>query len=172
MKKRSAFTLIELAMVMLILALAAAAVVLKVQRPLRSAAARDAIAAITEYDATTRAGARQQDRPLQLVANLTEGMLYRADEAGRKLPLPAMQIGGQTRIGRIVVGAVDRREGKAVIMCSSKGFTPTYALLIEDGGDGAGQWIVMAGLSGQAVQVSNEDEVRKIMAAARGRNAG
>lgn len=171
MKKRSAFTLIELAMVMLIVALAAAAVVLKVQRPLRSAAAKDAIAAIVEYDATTRSGARQQDRPLQLVFNLTEGMLCRADEAGRKLPLPAMQLGGQTRIGRILVGAVDRREGKAVIACSSKGFTPTYALLIESGA-GGGQWIVMAGLSGQAVQVSNEDEVRKIMAATRGRNAG
>lgn len=165
---RKAFTMVELTMVLLILGVAAAAVSLRVQPAMRDAQFRDAIAGIINYDRTTRAAARQQDRRLGLVMDLAGGQIGRADETGRALDCPAFAVPSAMHLCRLMLAGQDCGEGQTVLPCSREGFMPTYALYVEGGG--LSQWFVVVGMSGDVVKVSSEDEARTILAATSPRN--
>ncbi len=167
--KRAAFTLIELSIVILLLAVAAAAVTLRAQGPMRAAQASDAVGALADYDRTTRFAARQQDRPLQLALKVGEGKAWRKDAAGHDLPMPPLKLGPHATVGCVLVGAQAYRAGEVVIPCSRRGCTPSYA--IELVGGPTPQWFVVAGLTGQTVKVNDEKEAQTIVAATGGNNA-
>jgi prepilin-type N-terminal cleavage/methylation domain-containing protein len=167
--KRTAFTLIELSIVILLLGVAAAAVTLRMQGPMRRAQAGDAAAALADYDRTTRVAARQQDRPLQLAMKLGEGKAWRKNAAGDDLPMPPLTLGPYARVQCVVIGQQVYRAGDAVLPCSRRGCTPSYA--VELAGGEASQWFVVAGLTGQMVQVNDEKEALATIAATRGNNA-
>lgn len=169
--KRGAFTLIELTVVILILGIAAAAASLKMHSPVRAAQAADTIGAIVDYDRTTRTAARQQDRPLHLVVDLSGGVLSRTDQQGRPVATASMNLGEGIRIKRLLVGEHDKTDGVVSLCCSRAGAMPTYAILVEAAGART-QWLVIVGLSGQLVQVDSEREAQDIVAAADRSNAG
>jgi prepilin-type N-terminal cleavage/methylation domain-containing protein len=83
--RRAAFTLIELTVVLLILAIAAGAVALKVAGPL-SRVEFDAVAdRISQFDALTRRYATEHDRPVGLLVDLSNGRISRIDGDGAQL---------------------------------------------------------------------------------------
>jgi prepilin-type N-terminal cleavage/methylation domain-containing protein len=167
--KHGAFTLIEMALVILILAIAAAAVGLRVQSTLRGARTGDVLGAVGSFDKNLRAAARNLDRPLRLVVNLSEGTLAQADEDGRVIPGPGLSLPPEIRFARLLVRQQDCSSGEVTIRCSPQGFTPTYALLLAV--PGRTQWLVVAGLTGEVIQAANDKEAQDIVAPAGGNNA-
>ncbi len=161
------FSLIELAAVLLIVAVAAAAVTLRTEGPLRRARMRDVTGHLAEFDSLTRVYARQHDRPLRLVVDLATGRISRSDERGNRIGTSYELPSGCT-IARLVVPSEDITVGSMAISCSRGGFTPSYAMLIEDG-SGRRQWLLWAGLTGELVRIDDEKEVEDIFTSLGGR---
>src|SRR5689334_5072065 len=64
------------------------------------------------------------------------------------------------RIARLYV-AGRRAEGReAVVICSARGYTPSYAVLVEAEQQ---QWVVVAGLTGAIRMVADERSVEEIL---------
>jgi len=162
--RRGAFSLIEITVVLLIAAIAAAAVTLRVRAPLRRARMKDLVGQIAAFDRLTRAYAGEHDRPLRLVVDMAGRQLRRTDERatealGRPLELPS----GWT-IGRLLIGGRDVTAASAAISFSRRGLSRSYALLIEHEA-GPKQWILLAGLTGELIEADDEDRIRDILAA-------
>ncbi len=158
-----AFSMVELAVVLLILSLATAAVVLRVQRPLSRARLRDAIEAIGHYDNTTRAAARSQDRPWLLVIDMAAGRLIRTDpDTGREVSAP-LQLPGSTTIEQCRIGDENVRAGEVAIPVSRRGLSVSYAIELEC--RGRRRWLVAAGLTGEWVEMDDEEQVRETLGA-------
>lgn len=162
------FTLIELTVVLLILAILAAAVTLRAQGPMSAARVDDAAGAVAAYDAATRSAAQSQDRPLTLVIDLSEGRLSREDAHGRRVDSMPLDLPSSVRLslwldGRRIEG------GQASIRVSSHGQTPSYAVRIAS--SGRETWRVFAGLTGGTLAVEDESQVQDILAVGAGRDA-
>jgi prepilin-type N-terminal cleavage/methylation domain-containing protein len=156
--RQQAFTLAEMTVVLLIIALIAAAATLRVQGPLRSAQQRDLIDAIRQFDHTTRMAAREQDRPLRIVVDADANELRRTDDQGRSISSPTMRLPGGFSVERIMIRGGKADEKKGVVPCSREGLTPSYGLELNC--RGVRQWVLIAGLSGKLVEMSDEDEAR------------
>lgn len=148
-------------MVLLVLAVSAAAVTLNLRPLVYESQMSEVIADLGEFDRLTRTQAARGNRTMRLVVDVSRGRLRRLnaeslEEAGRAMALP-----GDYRFSRAMVGRVDVAIGEVAIPCSGRGLTPTYALELEGPG-GRRQWMVFAGLTGQLIQVENEDQVRDI----------
>ena len=168
---RSAFSLIELTVVLLILAIASAAVTLKIQRPLRTARIRDLTDAISHFDRLTRVAAKEQERSLVIVVDMSKGELHRTDDRARPLESIPLRVPEGLTIERVLIRSEEMVRGKAFIPVSRRGLTPSYALLVVGGGQK--QWVLIAGLTGEPAEVRNEKQVREILAAVGvGRDAG
>jgi prepilin-type N-terminal cleavage/methylation domain-containing protein len=161
-----AFSLLEIIAVLAILAIAAAAVTLRVQAPLQQATLKDLAGQLAAFDHLTRVQARETDRPLRLVFDLGQGRLRRtaadgAEDRGAALELPA-----DWTIARLCVAGEEAARGEVVVPCSRLGLTPSYALCLEGPGK-VRQWIIVAGLSGEAVLPAGESEAHEYVAAAK-----
>jgi hypothetical protein len=128
---------------------------------------RDVVGRIAEFDRLSRVYARQHDKALRLNVNLARGEFSRSDQRSNQLgticSLPA-----EWTIARLVVRDKNTTTGSMAISCSRHGFTPSYAVLVEDGA-GRRQWLLLAGLTGELVQVDNEKEIEDIFIALGGR---
>lgn len=162
--KRGGFTMMEMVVVVLILGVIAAAVTLRVQGPLTSAKTADVVGAVVDFDRTTRSAARSQNRPLCMVLTVSEGKLARTDETGTTPAGGTLQLPEGFRLTRARVRQEDCPAGQATIRYSRQGLTPSYAVRVE--GPAGGQWLVVAGATGDVVQVNNEEDVRNILASA------
>ena len=167
--RKSAFSLVELTVVLAIAGIAAGAVALRLARPLGIARMADALSSIRDFDLSTRSAARSQDRPLRMVADLDGGRLICTDERGGPSGGPTLALSPGSRIERFLVGGQDRYGGEAAVLYSRQGLTPTYAYCLQS--QGRRQWVAVAGLSGQQVLVENEQEAREILAEGAGRIA-
>lgn len=161
--KTSAFSLTELTVVLLIVAIVAGAVALRVQGPLGRAQVNDVVGAVASFARTTRAAAREQDRPMRLVVDLSAGTLRRTDDHGRAIGGPALTLPDGFSVHRLLLERQDVTASDVAIPCSRRGLMPTCGL--EFRGRGQRQWVVVAGLTGELVQVDSEQEARKIVAA-------
>jgi prepilin-type N-terminal cleavage/methylation domain-containing protein len=159
-----AFSLIEVMLVVLILGIVAAAVSLNLTGPMHRARASDLAEEIASFDRLTRTYARRHDRPLRLVIDLSEGRIRRMDGSGTETIGAPLELGSSWRIARLLVGNQDVDFGTVSITCSRRGLTPTYAMLLEDR-RGPRRWILIAGLTGQPSEMSDEKEIRQTLAA-------
>ena len=146
--RRPGFSLIELTMVLVIVAIVSAAVVLNVREPLRRTGMQACLDEIATFDRLTRTLAREHDRPLRLVVDLSEGRLRRTDEAGREEQGEALRLPSGHRIAELRLAGQTIDSGAATVSCSARGLTPTYAVRVEGPG-GWRRWVLVAGLSGQ-----------------------
>jgi prepilin-type N-terminal cleavage/methylation domain-containing protein len=158
-----AFTLTELAVVLLILALLAGAVALRLESPLRRARLEDLAQTIVAFDHLSRVYARQHDRSVRIEVDLAQGRLRRTDTRGQDLGT-ALELPDGYRVARLMVRGQDYRTGSVALLCSRLGLTPTYGLLLE-GPAGRRQWILLAGLTGETLELETEDDVRAVLAA-------
>ncbi|MCX5647503.1 MAG: prepilin-type N-terminal cleavage/methylation domain-containing protein [Planctomycetota bacterium] len=161
--RRRAFTLTELAVVLLVLALLAGAVALRLESPLRRARLEDLAQTIVAFDHLSRVYARQHDRSVRIEVDLAQGRLRRTDTRGQDLGT-ALELPDGYRVARLMVRGQDYSIGCVAIHCSRLGLTPTYGLLLE-GPAGRRQWVLVAGLTGESLEPETLDEVRAVLAA-------
>jgi prepilin-type N-terminal cleavage/methylation domain-containing protein len=159
-----AFTLIELAAVLLILAVVAAAVTLRSHVLLGRAEGKDLVERIGQFDHLTRVYARRHDRAVRIVVDLDAGRLRRTDAAETETLGEALVLPEGTRIVRLRVRDQEMYSHSVSITCSRRGLTPTWAMQLEDA-NGRRQWLLLAGLSGRMVTTDNDDEIHRILAA-------
>lgn len=162
--RRRAFSLVELAAVLVILAITAAAMTLHVRTPLRRLGLRGCLDAVTDFDRLARVTAREQDRPLRLVVELAEGRLRRTDVDGREDLGPPLVLPEGYRLAAVRLGARALRSGVVTLSCSRRGLGSTYALQIE-GPDDETRWLVFAGLTGRPMETDAAAEVEAVFGA-------
>ena len=165
--QRRAFTLVEVAVVILIMGIMAGAVTLRLASPMHRAGLATAVAEIGSFDHLTRTQAREADRPMRLVIDLAEGRLLRTTEEGDPLGTTFALPSGY-RLARLLVADRTIYSGSTSLCCSRLGATPTYAVLVE-APDGQKRWVLVAGLTGQTMESDDEKEVQGILDAARPR---
>jgi len=167
---RGGFSLIEMTVVLLILAISAAAVTLRIQGPLHNAQMSDVVERVVEFDLLTRTFARQNDQPVWVCVNLDENRILRSrkeqdafKECGQPMTLPE-----GFSISRLMLRENDCEHGSVTIRFSRRGLGPSYVLRLTGPGDRE-QWILITGVGGQLVQITNEEEARNILEATKNR---
>jgi len=163
MIRRDAFSLIEIMVALVILALAAGVVALRLDGPLARMSVRDALSAVGEFDAATRTWARHQDKPAQIVIDLDTGTLLRQDADGQKIGKP-LTLPSACRMEKLALPHAEHTTGKIILPCSRQGRTHSYAIKIRRGDRGG--WLLLPGLGGEAMVMENDEEVTTILSMA------
>jgi len=158
---RRAFSLIELALVLVILALVAGTVAVGVRGTLARVTLEDCLDEIEAFDRTTRRLATEQDEALRLVVDLARGRLRRTDADGRDDRGEALHVPDGWRLAEVRLLGRRVTSGTVAVSVSARGLGPTYALRLE-GAEGRGRWIAVAGLTGQTWEPEDGDAVQQV----------
>ena len=150
--------------VLLILAISAAAVTLRIQGPLHNAQMSEVVERVAEFDLLTRTFARENDQPVWVCVNLDENRLQRSrkEQDSFKECGTAMTLPDGFSLARLIVGEKDYGSGSVTIRFSRQGLGQSYVLRLTGPGDRE-QWILMTGVGGQMVQIKDEAEARNIL---------
>ncbi len=150
---RRGFTLIEVMLAVLLLALLTAGVTLKSSGLLSAGRAEDAVNLVRSFDAAARQWAVASGRPARMSFDLAAGTLSRLDgKSTTVVSLPP-----KLRIDHIKVGGRDETLGLVLIDVSPRGWSRSYALRLS--GPGGERWLSIAGLSGVVTETSNERDL-------------
>jgi prepilin-type N-terminal cleavage/methylation domain-containing protein len=158
---RRAFSLVELALVLVILALAAGTVAVGVRGTLARVTLADCLDEIEVFDRTTRRLATEQGEALRLVVDLARGRLRRTGADGREERGVAYRLPDGWRIAEVRLVGRRVTTGTVAVSVSARGLGPTYALRLG-GAEGRGCWIAVAGLTGQTWEPEDEDAVQQV----------
>ena len=162
-KTSRAFTLIETIAVIALLAVITAAVAVSLSGA-KSTADLDGVAErFIALDRGTREVARRFGRRPSLRFELNQGTVRRLDDVdgdgNRTTPL----VLGGARVAKLIVRGESVGYGEASVPFSDGGRSPSYAVLLTNK---AGQrWVAFAGLTGQALVLGDERQVRDILSA-------
>ena len=88
--RRRAYSLIEITAVILVLAIIAGSVTLRMAATVQRARMEDVVGRIEQFDRLARVHVREHDRPLRLVVNISAGTIRRTDPRGRDEPCPPL----------------------------------------------------------------------------------
>ena len=147
----TAFTLIELTAVLVLMAVITGAAVVSLAGPRSRAVAADAAAQVSFADAQVRQAALGTDQPQTLLIDLQAGRLSRVSDDAPPVTLVDLPAG--VRLARVVVGAEATDFGQVRLPISAAGRSPSYAV---DLSTPAGQrWLVVAGLTGQVTPAAD-----------------
>jgi type II secretory pathway pseudopilin PulG len=157
--------------VVLILAILAAVVVLRLGGPLRSQKAADVTGQIYQFDYLTRFYAKQNDQPLRMLFDLSSGRIDRASAQGTTAVGGGLEIPSQFKIASLTLAGRDNSSGNVAISCSRRGLTPSYGILLQDQNGDIKHWLMVCGLTGEVREAANEKEFKDILAMASGYDA-
>jgi len=177
--RRDGFTLLEIMLVVVLLALLAGAVTWSLAGQLRRSDRADVISRLEHADAMARVAARRHG-PCVLRIDLDAQSLRRIDDRrGEGRASHTAVLPNDFGVKRVVTttgrrdGTSSRRSGGAQqhtsgavdIEYSRSGRSGAYALHVTGvRDDDEGLWLVFAGLTGQVTTLDNEDDVEKLFA--------
>ena len=159
-RKRQGFTLIEIMMAVLLMALLTGAAALSFSEPLRSARSKDAVELVRFFDETSRQAARRFGKPVRLTFDLSTGKIARwvGEQRQYEATLPH-----SCRIRQVRTAAQRVAEGEMEIDCSARGVTRTYGVHLS--GSRFDTWLLVSGFSGEVSLIKNEAQLDAIFAA-------
>jgi len=162
--KRSAFTLMELLVVLVLVALVVAMVAVNLGGPLHSALAEQAIGRWIVVDRQMRQHSAKFRRPAELSFELKENQLKRIDLQRKKPIGSVVQLPARVRIDRYVSTSKNRslRRGKVAIHFSPYGQTNSYAVLLAGPGEQQ-TWLLFLGVTGEIKRGLGEAEVHEAL---------
>ena len=162
--KRAAFTLLEMIATLALLAVLATIVTVSLAGPRRAARGQDAADEILNYDRLAREWCRRFGRSGGITFDLDRGTVRRVMAGERDgSPQPAaLHLSSGFRVSRLVSTGRSQEAGEVTLPCSSRGQTPSYAVLLAGPEGRQQQWMVVAGLSGKAVTAGDAREVQAI----------
>ena len=156
--KQTAFTLVELTVVLLVLAITAGAVALRVAGPMARAKVENIVGRIAQFDRTTRRHCISNDRKVRMVIDLGEGRLQLTDAGGRDLQGQTLVLPKPLKIAQVVLAEDETSSGIVTLSCSTRGLMQSYAMLVEGAGERE-QWLMFCGLTGRVVEMDGYDQV-------------
>ena len=161
MARRNGFTLVEVTIALLILAILAAGVAISIAAPMANTRMRDVVGRIIQFDHNARDYARNQDRDLHLVIDPTEGTLTRVDPTEREQLGRPLRLGDGVKIATILTDDTEAHGNSIALPCSRAGWTRSYAIELH-GPRGRRKWLLFAGLTGQCTEFEDETTLRTI----------
>lgn len=163
MMRPAGFTLIELAVVLAIMAIAAGAVTWTMADARQAATLDDAIGRVYFADQQARTVATRHNRGVILRFDLRNQTMQRIEPAnpdGVPASLPA-----GFRITSIRTASDRVSDSTIDIPIASRGWSETYALELSAAGeqDAATTWLVIAGMTGQPTRIDDEQDLETIL---------
>lgn len=160
-ERRRGFTLLELIAVMVVMALLAAATVYSLSGHVGRARVATALEMLSACDRLARQDAVRFQRYVLLEVDTDSGTVTwhaaQGDRAARPRRLP----------GSVAIEQVRTEQGRSSggvrleVLIHPRGTSDTYALKLS-GPDEAGPWLLLAGITGQATRLANDDDVEQV----------
>jgi len=154
-------TLMELLVVVTLMGFVAATVTVQLSGRLSQAALGQAVSQWEFTDAQLRLRARQKGRPvtlhLELGSNRLECALDPDDDAARTV----RTLGRGVKLMKFRSATREVTYGPLAIEFTDRGSSETYVVELE--GRQGKRWILVAGITGQTSELSNEQEVEELL---------
>ena len=151
------FTLVEVMLAVLLMALLASAAVLHFLGALKMARSHDAVEDLRAFDASSRLFAQRYGRSAQIVFDLTANNVSRREGRHDDMRCHVGWPGGY-RVAEVRVGSRVSSDGEpAVVDISPMGLSSSYAVRFQ--GSDLDQWVFVAGLTGDTTQVQDEQTI-------------
>lgn len=161
--RRAAFTLVELMVVLLILALTAGAVTLRLHAQGRAANVADVVDSLKSFDHQSRQLAQRRGQGCLVTWNLAGGAIGRSDLNGKGDWGDGWQAPPGYALAELIVGSQRTDRGRMALPCTGGGQMSSYAVHVVGPKD-EGTWLLVAGLSGSGVEVDNAKSAQDILA--------
>ena len=163
-RRSNGMTFIEIVVVVAIIALLAAAVSIRASGWFTSTRFQSVTGQMIYIDSLARQYTRRSGQRVELIFDLSAGEMHRQEPVNESdLRAHRFQLPRGYAIKQIQT-AYDRvRSGQATIPCSTLGQTPTYAIQLS-GPNQRQQWVVIVGLTGQVVELDNDQAVNNLFA--------
>jgi hypothetical protein len=126
---------------------------------------------IEMFDDLSRAYARQHDKALLIVLDMSNGQIHRQSKADGSQLGDGLSLPTNWKIAKVLMGGQVFEGTSVSIGCSPGGQSPSYALLL-DGGEAGNQWIVFCGMTGQSKKIKDEKSVSEILALTQSKTKG
>lgn len=173
MRRVGGFSLIELSAVLLIAAVAAGAVAIRIGGPSARMDYEQVLDQIQRFDELARDYARQHDQELVLVIELDRGRLYKQEPEDAVALGTVLELPSSVRLRQAWTGGAMTASGAVRIPISRHGLGGSYALQVA--GNKQDGWLMIAGLTGQVSRLANESDIEhaaKALQTAAGPDAG
>ena len=176
-RHRAGFTLIELSIVLLLIAVTATITMVSLGSFASQSRMEDVLSSIESFDHLSRQQALRSERSTQIVIDLDEQTIRQAGSnrvgaSGSSLRIPSgfrlvsvrllelddLKQGDRDRVG----------DGQFTLACSPLGYTASYAVSVRrENGNGVATstsvWIVFAGLTGHSQRITNEEQLNALV---------
>ena len=158
--RRQGFTIIELAVTVMILSVIAGGVALRIHAPLRATQARDAVARLADLDAETRRMARRQDKAIDLVFDANR--IQRMDRTVNEPIGPSVRLPSWCQIESVQFPARPADVARVVVPYSRGGHAPTYTVHLLPGKK-QHRWVLCCGLTGEARSFDEKSQLQNLL---------
>jgi prepilin-type N-terminal cleavage/methylation domain-containing protein len=167
------FTLIEMAAVMVLLAIFATVVGISLRGHLEKIRFDAALDSIELFDRRARHEASENSQFVALQIDTIAGRVEQKAEVNSERSARRLTLSRGMRIDRVRTMDGERRRGTTNLAVTPRGQSESYALRLRTA-SGRQMWLLVCGLSGQAVRVESDDDLESLLAAptATRRNAG
>jgi prepilin-type N-terminal cleavage/methylation domain-containing protein len=157
---RNAFTLIELVVVIVIMAILSTIAAMSLGGTMSRYDLVRATETVQRFDANARRQARATQAPVAMTIDRNKKRLkVDADGADRDA---AYKLPGRVTISNIRLHRRFVTGGNFAVTVSPDGQSPTYAVELSRGD--MKRWLIFVGVSGQVIEAQNEDEVDALFA--------
>ncbi len=157
-----AFTLIELAAALVVMALLAAAVTASLYGKESRIRMQDVVSQWKDYENQNREHARRFGKPALLVVDLVQQRVTRLDAATQEKSTATLALPQGFAITEIRMRQIAIRSGEVSIPCSSQGRTPTYGVLMTGPDGQSSRWLV-TGLTGDILPLTDQEELESAL---------
>jgi len=158
---RTAFTLLELLVVLVLVALLTAIVAVRLMAPLQKARLESAVQRVAFIDSQTRTHARSASTGCQIVCELDSGRIFAQDASGHGHVAFDYRVPGALCVQRVLSAQLDCGSGTARIEVSARGTSCTYAICLSNA-QHEKRWLLFAGLTGQIAYPKDDADVQAI----------
>ena len=155
---RRGFTLIELVVVVLLIALLTSLAVVSLAGAANQYRLSSAVEVFERFELQARRDARRADQPLRVTIDRTRGRLTigREARAYARFQIPAGIELERVRLRRRAVAS-----GSVTFEIGRNGQSPSYAVQLRRGD--RQRWLVVLGVSGQVIELEQESDVDAIL---------
>lgn len=158
------FTLLEVLAVLALTAVLTTIAAVSLRQSVRRAGERDAAERLAAFDNLARIDCRRSQRSCQLVFSVGGQSVRRVrSESETEVDSPALQLGGNQSIARVMLPNRSIEAGDAAVEMSASGLSASYVVELRRAGDS--QFILLTGLGGKQVKLKDADEAQSILAA-------